>query len=669
MGSANKAAADGGDVVAAAAGTAETGTAGEMVGTAEGKVQMTSQEADLEAARLRETYPVVKFMNAAALQREDTCLLCGEECPCMRVVAQKVLEARCGEEVRSLRVDDTKHRACARYVEVDGEPQVLLCAQPVERSMDSHAKSLLYHDALTGVYNRRFYEDSLRHQYMAAGVAIIDLDDFKMVNDTLGHHVGDLAIRTAAQAMLSCVRETDMLVRYGGDEFVLVLPGIASEDFAQKLKFMSKRVAETAMPGYPQVALSASIGGVLAAGRTIEDAVRQADKLMYKAKQQRGLVLMEGDLADTPAYHKPVLLIIDDSEMNREILKVMLADDYDILEADCGEKGLELLESERANISMVLLDIVMPGIDGFEVLSRMTREGWIDDIPVIMISSEDSDEVVLNAYELGASDYITRPFDARVVRHRVKNVMRLYANQRRLSNMLSQQFYERERESRMLVDIMAGVMELRNGESGKHVLHIRVLTEILLERLVQKSDRYDITGQQRATIAMASTLHDIGKMAIDDSILNKPGRLTPEEYEVMKTHTVIGAQMLERLEQYQSSELVRTAEEICRWHHERWDGHGYPDGLVGDEIPIAAQVVSLVDVYDALTSERVYKKAIPHEETMRMILDGQCGQFNPLLLECLVDVQDKIRDLGEIQLAPPQGLIGTGGRCPAQEAR
>ncbi len=624
--------------------------------TANEKVQMTSQEFDFEAARLRESYPVVKLLDEKALHEEGNCLLCGEDCPCMRMVAQEVFASKGATQVRSLRMGDNTHRAYARYVEVDGVPHVLLYARPLELSSESRTNQLLYHDALTGVYNRRYYEDSLRHQYMAAGVAIIDLDDFKLINDTLGHHVGDLAIRAAAQTMRSCVRDTDMLVRYGGDEFVLVLPGIAAEDFSNKLKFIAKRVTETAVAGYPQVSLSASMGGVLAAGRTIEDAVRQADKLMYKAKQQRACVMTEGDLKDAPEYHKPVLLIIDDSEMNREILKEMLKDDYDILEAGSGEQGLGVLESERVNISMVLLDIVMPGMDGFDVLSRMRREGWIDDIPVIMISSEDSDEVVLNAYELGASDYITRPFDARVVRHRVKNVMRLYANQRRLTNMLSQQFYERERESRMLVDIMAGVMELRNGESGKHVLHIRNLTEILLERLTQKSDRYDITSQQRATIAMASTLHDIGKMAIDDSILNKPGRLTPEEYEIMKTHTVIGAQMLERLEQYQSSDLVKTAGQICRWHHERWDGKGYPDGLVGDQIPISAQVVSLVDVYDALTSERVYKKAIPHDETIRMILNGECGQFNPLLLECLLDVQDKISAVEEIESPPPHWL-------------
>lgn len=233
--------------------------------------------------------------------------------------------------------------------------------------------------------------------------------------------------------------------------------------------------------------------------------------------------------------------------------------------------------------------------------------------------------------------------------------MRLYAKQRRLSSLLAQQFIEREKDSTMLVNIMGGAMELRNGESGPHVLHVRNLTEILLERLVQKSDKYIIRGKERSAIAMASTLHDIGKLAIPDAVLNKPGKLTEEEFEIMKTHTVRGAEMLEKLDEYNDNPtLIRTAHDICRWHHERYDGSGYPDGLKGDDIPISAQVVALADVYDALTSERVYKHAVPHEEAMRMILSGECGAFNPLLLDCLVDVQERIaEELDVPALTPP----------------
>lgn len=616
-------------------------------------VRMTRLEADEEVLKYSDLYPVVEILDRKTLEDTDYCIMCGNSCPCMRKVALDVLDNG-GEQTRSLRMGDDCHRATARYVEVDGEPRVFFFAQPLDVDGDGKVMGeLLYHDALSGVYNRRFYEDRLRHQFIAAGVAIFDLDDFKLVNDTLGHHAGDLAIKAAARAMRSCIRDTDMLVRYGGDEFVLVLPGIGRDDFRNKLRTLARKVAETTVHGYPTLKLAVSVGGVLAAGRTIEDSARSADKLMYRAKQHKEAVVTEADLPNLPEYHKPLVLIVDDSEMNREILREMLKDDYDILEAASGEDGLEAIRQHGELISLVLLDIMMPGINGFEVLSQMSRDGIIDDIPVIMISSEDKQEAVLNAYELGASDYISRPFDIRVVRHRVSNIMHLYAKQRRLSSLLSQQFYERERESRMLVDIMASSMELRNGESGLHVLHIRNLTEILLERLVQKTDKYELTGARRSTIAMASTLHDIGKMAIPDAILNKPGRLTAEEFEVMKTHAAIGAQMLENLNQYKDDALMQTAKAICHYHHERWDGRGYPEGLKGDQIPIEAQVVSVADVYDALTSERVYKKAIPHEKAMRMIADGECGAFNPLLMECLVDVGDRIRDDIGRELPPP----------------
>ncbi len=621
-------------------------------------VQVTRDQAEDEIRHLSNVFPVVRLLDAESVEEEESCLLHGQDCPCMRKVASNVLHNG-GEETRMLRVGDNRHRATVRYLEVDGEPNVLLYALPVESESEPAADpALLYIDALTGVYNRRFYEDKVRRQRMFAGVAVIDLDDFKLVNDALGHHAGDLAISAAARAMKSRVRESDILLRYGGDEFVLVLPNISEDDFVRKLESISKQVAQTTVPGYDQMSLSVSIGGVLSNGSTVEEAVKRADSLMYRAKQRRNSVITEADVAGTPEFRKPLLLIVDDSEMNREILKEMLHDEYDIIEAANGKQGISYLEQYGAEISLVLLDIIMPVVNGFEVLSRMVRSGWIEDIPVIMISSEESDEAVLRAYELGASDYIGRPFDMRVVRQRVSNIMRLYARQRRLSNLLAQQYYEREKDSNMLVNIMGGAMELRNGESGPHVLHVRNLTDILLERLVQKTDRYALSSADRNTIAMASTLHDIGKLAITDSVLNKPGRLTPEEYDVMKTHTTLGAQMLEKLNMYSSSPvLLKVAHEICRWHHERWDGSGYPDGLKGDEIPISAQVVSLADVYDALTSARVYKEAVGHDEAMRMILDGECGTFNPILIECLVDVQERIRlEIEEPMLTPPSSM-------------
>lgn len=603
---------------------------------------MSRDELEAEMGRLLGVYPVVRFLDEDDIEEEESCLLYGGACVCVRGVCKDVLRNG-GSRTHRVLMGDQVHRASARYVNVDGKPGVLMCAQPVDAVASGMlSEELLYHDALSGAYNRRFYEDNLRNQHVFAGVAVLDLDDFKLVNDTLGHHAGDVAIKTAVSVLRSCIRSTDMLVRYGGDEFVLVIPGISADVFARKLQDMGDKLAETPVPGYENINLTVSIGGVLSEGRTVEEAVRQADGLMYKAKGRKNFVITDSDNLDPFEFHKPLLLLVDDSEMNRVILSEMLKDQYEILEADCGEAGIARLEQHGSGISIVLLDIVMPGADGFDVLSCMSRNGWIDDIPVIMISSEDSDDSVLRAYELGASDYISRPFDKRIVRQRVSNIMRLYTKQRRLSTMLAQQFYERERESRMLVDIMGGAMELRNGESGPHVQHVRKLTEMMLEHLMRKTDRYHITSSDRAAIAAASTLHDLGKLSIPDDILNKPGRLTPEEFEIMKTHTTIGADMLEGMVQYRDSALVRAARDICRWHHERYDGGGYPDGLKGEEIPISAQVVALVDVYDALTSDRVYKKAFSHEKAMHMILNGECGAFNPLLIDCLIDLQDRI---------------------------
>ena len=609
------------------------------------KVILTQEQAAGEVARARKIYPVVRLLDAQEVSTDSSCLLLGEGCPCLRMVCSKVL-AEGGEVCEQLRVGDEVHRGIVRYVEVDGDPHVLLMARPLSNAEDAD-KELLYEDVLTKVYNRRFYEDRLSETHMTAGVAVIDLDDFKMLNDTFGHHVGDLAIKAAAAAMQKSIRSTDTLVRYGGDEFVIIMPNISSTDFAVRLRDVSEAIMSSTVTGHEKLRLSASVGGVLASGQTVSQAVQRADKLMYHAKLKRGSVVTDGDMADGELLQssKPLLLIVDDAEMNRAILTEMLKNDYDIVEADCGQAALDAIDRYGTDLALVLLDIIMPGMNGFEVLSEMTRQSIIDDVPVIMISSEDSDDVVLRAYEMGASDYVSRPFDARVVRRRVSNIIRLYAKQRRLGTLLAQQYYERVKNSQMLIDIMAGVMELRNGESGLHVTHIEKLTELLLEELVSRTDEFDIDVEERGMIAMASALHDIGKMSIDDAILNKPGRLTPEEFEIMKTHTTIGSDMLQELGRHHAhNALLMYAYQIARWHHERWDGKGYPDGLKGESIPIAAQVVSVADVYDALTSVRVYKDAIPHDEAIQMILDGKCGQFNPLLLECLLAVQDRIAE-------------------------
>lgn len=341
--------------------------------------------------------------------------------------------------------------------------------------------------------------------------------------------------------------------------------------------------------------------------------------------------------------YKETILIVDDSALNRMVLiEILGKENYTFLEAENGQQAVELLDC-HPEVDLLLLDITMPEIDGFGVLEIMNQYHWIEETPVIMISAEDAYSFIERAYDLGASDYITRPFDARVVCRRVSNTLMLYAKQKRLVQMVAEQVYEKEKVSNTMISILSHIVEFRNNESGLHVVHIRTITELLLRRLRKKTDRYPLTEADISLISTASALHDIGKINIPEQILNKPGRLTKEEFDIIKTHSAVGEHMLRQIPFNQNEPLVKIAREICRWHHERWDGRGYPDGLKGDEIPISAQVVSLADVYDALTSERCYKAAFDHDTALNMIVNGECGAFNPLLLECLMDGADQIK--------------------------
>ena len=331
------------------------------------------------------------------------------------------------------------------------------------------------------------------------------------------------------------------------------------------------------------------------------------------------------------------ILIVDDAKFNREILKEILGETYDYLEAENGNQAIQIM-GENPGIDLMLLDINMPQRDGFEVLKWMKQSLCIEETPVIMISSEESVDTMRKAYEMGITDYITRPFDAVIVKKRVQNTLDLYANQKRLVNVVVDQIYEKEENNNIMIRILSNVLGSRNSESSEHILHIRTATEMILRQLIKTTDAYHLTETNIAIITTASSLHDIGKIRIPEEILNKPGRLTDEEFKIMKTHSELGAAIIRDMHFLQDNPLVHTAWEICRWHHERWDGKGYPDGLKGEEIPISAQVVSIVDVYDALTSERCYKKAFDHDTAIKMILDGQCGQFNPILLKCLKEL-------------------------------
>ena len=270
---------------------------------------------------------------------------------------------------------------------------------------------------------------------------------------------------------------------------------------------------------------------------------------------------------------KQTILIVDDSEMNRDLLADILEDQYDLIEAENGVNAIEILAEQREAISLVLLDIMMPEMDGFGVLSHIYQNHWNESFAVIMISADDSPVNIKRAYDLGAFDYISRPFDAAIVQHRISNTMCLYVRQKHLEQMVIEQFYENENNNKLMIAILSHIVEFRNGESGTHVLHVNQITELLLKQLILHTDRYSLSKSDITLISTASSLHDIGKIAISEEVLNKPGRLTDEEFEIIKTHAAIGADMLLSLPaDQQSVPLVRMALEICRWHHERYDG-------------------------------------------------------------------------------------------------
>lgn len=642
--------------------------------------QMTMQEAERKMESLREVFQVVRLVDGKMLMDREKRINAGdlsETCQCYSFWKKDKECENCSsllalkEQTQKIKfefLDLQVFQVISRYVEIDGRPYVMEMIQNLDESIQidqegydklisklSGYNEKLYTDVLTGIYNRRFFEEKIKNMEDEAGIAVIDLDDFKLHNDTYGHSAGDAALITTANIIKKYIRKTDILIRYGGDEFLLILPSIKKHIFEDKLKLIREKIHDTVVPKYEKMQLSVSIGGAIFREGNIEDAIASADRQMYIAKNYKNMVVTEWDengkkKEENSASEKlkQQILIVDDSEINREILKEILKEDYRILEAANGEECLEQLERSGTGISLVLLDIVMPEMDGFEVLAAMNQNHWIEDIPVIMISSEDSDSYIRRAYEMGVSDYISRPFDAKIVYQRVLNMIKLYAKQRRLIHLVTRQIYEKERNNRMMIGILSQIVEFRNGESGLHVIHINLITQLLLEQLVKKTGKYQLSWEDRLLIATASALHDIGKIGIDEKILNKPGKLTKEEFEIMKTHTLIGAQMLDNLDMYRNEKLLKLAHEICRWHHERYDGKGYPDGFVGEEIPISAQVVSLADVYDALVSERVYKKAFSHEKALEMIQNGECGTFNPLLLQCMTEAQDKLKTMMEV---------------------
>ena len=500
-------------------------------------------------------------------------------------------------------------------------------------------------DPLTGAYDQLFYEEVYRSRILTAGVAVLMLDDLELFHTVYGHYAQDGMLETAGNIIRDGMEETDLLFRLESNELVLVMPRLGQDRLDAKLEQLRLQLYGAAVPGYSRIRMTVSIGGVWVQNTELQSAVERAGRLMNCARMQKNTVItvpQPEPETDRQQCRRQSVLIVDDSPLNRSMLRRMLGSGFDTAEASSGEECLRLLEQNPRGISIILLDIHMEGIDGFAVLEAMEQRHLLEEIPVIMISSEGGADAMRRAFDLGALDYISRPFDAGVVYRRVSNTIRLYAKQRSLSAMAAQLSYEKEKNSRMMIGILSQLVEKRNGESRSHVRRVSRLTEMMLTHLTRMTDRYQLSQETRQLIGAAAALHDIGKMGIREELLNKHEPLTEEERQTLQSHTVLGAKMLDELEEYQDERFMRMAYGICRWHHERWDGSGYPDHLKGDRIPIAAQVVGLADVYERLVSKPVDGHTRTHLQAVRAICSGSCGSFSPLLLECLQDIEEEI---------------------------
>lgn len=532
---------------------------------------MTRQQAEQEMEQLRKVFPSVRMLTAEQVQAGEA----------VGDAARQALEEKTTHSRMEYRGQEL-YEVTALFAQVEGTPCVLELERRLDRIMLldpeeseqlfnnlAEYRGKLYRDAVTGAYNERYYQEKYRSRILTAGVAVLRVDDFKAANDVYGRYAGNSVLETVAGVLRRNLGEKDRLIRRGEDRLLLLLPEVGQSDFGQKLEHLRLQLAAAGVPGYSHLHISVSIGGVWIRDGEVSAAVEHAERLATYAQMQKNTVITEQQperTAAAPVHRRQSVLIVDDSELNRKMLGQMLGSRFDIAEAASGEACLQLLEQNATGISIVLLDIHMPGIDGFTVLEEMNQKNLLEQIPVIMISSEDTVDAVRRAFDLGASDYISRPFDAKVVYQRIINTIQLYAKQRRLSAMAADLAFEKERASRMMIGILSQVVEKRNGESRDHVQRVAQLTSMLLAGLAQKTDRYPLTREMRRTIATAAALHDIGKMEICEDLLHKEGPLTEAERRALQSHTLLGAQMLEEQPECRDDAFARTAYNLSLIH-------------------------------------------------------------------------------------------------------
>ncbi len=640
----------------------------------------TEQQINTEIEALKKIFPTVRLLSASEVgaigencpenkKSEVRCFdVWKRNSPCLNCVSYRALTEK-KQFSKIERTRDGIFQVIADYREVDGKPCVLeliktfdekITVDYSDSTLDSDNDPITlnryfekaYIDVLTQTLTRRYYEEYLADEYMSGGVAMIDLDDFKLYNDLFGHDVGDAVLKLAASTMMKYIRKSDKIIRYGGDEFLIVMQGVKETELRRCLSEICAGTKEAVLGEYPEIKLSVSAGGVICSDETVKHAVIKADGLMYLAKKKKDCFITAEDevreIAGEQMPKRELVLIVDDSELNREILSNILKNEYDLIEAKSGEEAVAQIEKYRSELSVVLLDLIMPGMSGFDVLDYMNAHDLMSHIPVITITGDESSESMRASYEKGVTDHITRPFDARIVYKRVSNTVKVYSKQKQLASEVAEKIREGEKARDLVVEILSRIVENpKNDYGGNHAGHIIVFTKLILQKLISKTDAYGIAEKDINVIATAAALHDIGKVYVSRKILDKKGKLTELERKAMQAHTFLGEETLNNIQDYADEPVMKYAKQICRSHHERFDGNGYPDGLVGDKIPISAQAVSICDVYDALVSERSYKPAYSHEKAVRLIQKGKCGVFNPLIAECFAECADEFRKIIE----------------------
>lgn len=632
----------------------------------------TQAEADELVEQLKNVFTVVRILKAdevggLSMLGDGSGGFCrcfdfwGKKSPCINCISARTLKDKTDRSKIEV-ADGEFFQVFCKYLNIEGKPHVLevlknisdLNIEPDDfRQLGDkllNIEDTLYTDSLTGCHNRAYYDQRELKVLDNCGVALVDLDNLKDINDVYGHAAGDEALRAIGSALLKNVRSDDAVIRYGGDEFIMILPNISKESFYTKLEKIRKEIATTVLHEHNKARLSVSAGAVICNGSTLQASVKKADKLMYDAKKVKNRVIVDwlsnkDNVDKVDDKNKLFVLIVDDSDINRFLLKSMLEHKYKILEASDGKQAIEVIEDYRQNISLILLDIEMPNMGGFEYLNYLKKNEYLNDIPVIMISSDNNEDVILRSYELGAIDFITRPYNAKIVEQRVDNISRLFLKQRKFKTEIRKQLNKSDEENKMLSIIYSYAIKYRNEESGIHVLHVEQLTEAILNELIKISD-YKFTDEQIKNIVTASGMHDIGKIGVRAAILNRHD-LTAKEEEEYETHTLIGAEILESMTFYKDEELVKYAYNICRWHHERYDGSGFPDGLKGDQIPIEAQVVGIANAYDSYLAQYDFEQSA-HDKVVDKIAKGKGTKFNPILVDCILNTKEALKTIYEI---------------------